>query len=391
VKALVIAPEPFFSPRGTPFSVYYRTLLLSEMGVEIDLLTYGAGRDVDLPNTRILRIPRIRFVDPIKVGPSAGKAFLDVFIAARAVALLLRGRYDFVHAHEESVFLCRFLQPVFGFKLIYDMHSSLPQQLVNFKFTRSQALIALFAKLEDACLNSAEAVITICPELARYAESKMTDPERHVLIENSIFEPVRVKDEPAEDRSATEWEERLPGDRQIVAYAGTFEPYQGLDVLLAAFAVARRSVSGAFMLMIGGSPDQVELQRGHARKLGLEEHVLFTGSLPQPATRRLLGRADVLTSPRLEGTNTPLKVYEQLASGKPIVATRILSHTQVLDDEVCFLAEPQPDDLGRALVAALTDSGRVRRTVRAARQLYERSYSRAAYEKKMGLLLELLR
>ena len=56
---LVVAPHPFFTPRGTPFSVYYRTLVLAEAGVVIDLLTYGPGQDVDIPGCRIIRIPRL--------------------------------------------------------------------------------------------------------------------------------------------------------------------------------------------------------------------------------------------------------------------------------------------------------------------------------------------
>jgi len=46
MKALVIAPQPFLSPRGTPFSVHYRTLLTAHLGVQIYLLTYGQGQDV---------------------------------------------------------------------------------------------------------------------------------------------------------------------------------------------------------------------------------------------------------------------------------------------------------------------------------------------------------
>src|SRR3990167_3933015 len=100
MKALVIAPQPFFSPRGTPFSVYYRTLVLSELGVDIDLLTYGQGQDVDLPRVRIIRIPRLALLGPIKVGPSILKLFLDVFLVTWMIGLLLRHKYDFVHAHE---------------------------------------------------------------------------------------------------------------------------------------------------------------------------------------------------------------------------------------------------------------------------------------------------
>jgi hypothetical protein len=59
MRALVIAPQPFFSARGTPFSVYYRTLLMSELGVSIDLLTYGQGQEVELPGVRVIRTPSL--------------------------------------------------------------------------------------------------------------------------------------------------------------------------------------------------------------------------------------------------------------------------------------------------------------------------------------------
>ena len=153
MKALVIAPQPFFSPRGTPFSVYYRTLVTSELGVELDLLTYGEGQNVDIRGVRIIRIPRFAFLGNVKVGPSILKLFLDVFMVLWTIALLLRNHYDFVHAHEEAVFFCRFLKPIFRFKLVYDMHSSLPQQLTNFQFTTSKFLISFFRKLEDTCLD----------------------------------------------------------------------------------------------------------------------------------------------------------------------------------------------------------------------------------------------
>ena len=106
MKALVIAPQPFFSPRGTPFSVYYRTLILSEQGVKIDLLTYGQGQNVLIPDVRIIRIPNFSFLGKVKTGPSCLKLFLDGFIFFWTVALLIRHKYDFVHAHEESVFYC---------------------------------------------------------------------------------------------------------------------------------------------------------------------------------------------------------------------------------------------------------------------------------------------
>jgi hypothetical protein len=108
MKVLMIAPEPFFTPRGTPFSVYYRTLVAAEQGVRIDLLTYGQGADVAIPGVRIVRIPRFSWLGPVPVGPSFQKLFLDIWTVLWTVMLLLRHRYDVVHAHAESVFWCRY-------------------------------------------------------------------------------------------------------------------------------------------------------------------------------------------------------------------------------------------------------------------------------------------
>jgi len=391
MRALVIAPQPFFSPRGTPFSVYYRTQVLAQLGVDIDLLTYGQGQDVDLPRVRIIRIPGFRFLGPVKVGPSLFKLFLDVFLFIWTVALLIRHRYDFVHTHEESVFWGRLLKPLFGYKLVYDMHSSLPQQLTNFNYTSSRIVKSLFEWLEDRCLADADAVITICPELARYARARVCDERRHFLIENSIIEEVRLVNGSNPATVAESWAARVPAGRPIIAYAGTFEAYQGIDLLLAATALARRTLPEAFLLLIGGTSSQLRHYRRLAEQSGINGHCLFTGPLPQPAVRPLLRGADVLASPRSEGTNTPLKIYEQLASGKPLVATRILSHTQILDDRVSFLAEPEPVALAEALIAAISDGERRHRVVAAAQSMYERSYSRSAYEAKVSALLETLR
>lgn len=391
VKALVVAPQPFFSPRGTPFSVYYRTLVTAELGVEIDLLTYGEGQDVDIPGVRIVRIPRFALLGNVKIGPSPLKLFLDVFIAAWTIALLVRHRYDIVHAHEEAVFFCRVLKPLFGFKLVYDMHSSLPQQLTNFEFTTSRLLIGLFRKLEESALRASAAVITICPDLADYARPIVADEGRHFLIENSIFDEVKLvtnghRPDPAEEAAPA----RLPDGRRLIVYAGTLEPYQGIDILVRAFALVRRAAADAYLLVVGGSPAQVEHYAGLARELGVADDCTFTGRVPQRLAKHYCSLAAVQVSPRLHGTNTPLKVYEQLASGIPLVATDIYSHTQVLDDSVAVLVKPEPQDLADGLTRVLSRADEGARRAAAAQALYAEKYSRDAYVNKMRALLATL-
>jgi len=389
-KVLVIAPQPFFTPRGTPFSVYYRTLVTAELGAEVDLLTYGHGEDVDLPGVRIVRIPRLAFLGEPPIGPSFLKLFLDGLLLLWTLAMLIRRRYDFVHAHEEVVFYCRFLKPIFGFRLVYDMHSSLPEQLTNFHFTKSRLLIGIFRSLESQALRVADVVITICPTLTKYALGKIDDPSRHFLIENSIFDPVRfARDVDSQDeRSAALG---LPEGARRIVYTGTLEPYQGIELLVRAFDLVRNEVPDVHLIVVGGSAKQIEHYVGLARELGLEASTLFTGRVSPNAAQAISAQADLLVSPRTEGTNTPSKIYHHLASGIPLVATDIESHTQVLDASVAFLVRPDPDALARGLVAGLTDEVARSEKISAAKQLYETKYSKRSYVEKMRAVLEKIR
>jgi len=388
MRMLVISPQPFFTPRGTPFSVYYRALVMAEQGVEIDLLTYGAGEDVDIPGVRIVRIPRVRFLEPIPVGPSGKKIVLDMLMFLWTIGLLVKHRYSVVHAHEESVFWCRFLKPLFRFRLIYDMHSSLPQQLTNFKFTKSRFLIGAFKWLEDNALRAADAVITICPDLRDYALSTGLSGDRHLLIENSIFDDVRLKKKAAATSggASVAFDPRFP----VILYAGTFEAYQGIDVLVRAFALVAAKRPDARLWLVGGTEAQVRRARELVTELGLTDACVLTGVVPKAQALRYTADAAILVSPRLHGTNTPLKIYEQLASGKPLVATRIWSHTQVLDEKVCYLVDPEPQSMADGLLLALADLGRTTERPQNARALYEREYARPVYEGKIRRLLEIV-
>jgi glycosyltransferase involved in cell wall biosynthesis len=397
MKALVVAPQPFFSPRGTPFSVYYRTLVTSELGVNIDLLTYGEGQDVDINNVRIIRIPHFRLLGPIKIGPSYLKLFLDIFMIVWTISLLIKYRYDFVHAHEEAIFFCRFLKPIFRFKLIYDMHSSLPQQLTNFQFTNSRFIMNLFKLLEENCLRSADVIITICPDLANYVKNLIQNSKKHLLIENSIFEPVRLlsnentrNSEKRSKSSELEREIQLPLGKRFIVYAGTLEPYQGIDILIKAFKRVVSEIQDAFLIIVGGNKEQVKLYYNLAETYGLKKNILFTGRVPQLLAKHYCSLASVLVSPRSEGTNTPLKIYEQLASGIPLVATNIFSHTQVLTDEVAFLVKPEPEDMAAGIIKAL-DRSSVCCISDNAKMLYKKKYDRPIYEEKIKRVLELLK
>jgi glycosyltransferase involved in cell wall biosynthesis len=132
-------------------------------------------------------------------------------------------------------------------------------------------------------------------------------------------------------------------------------------------------------VLAGGQPYQIAAARTQARAAGVTDVVVFAGQRPAEEIPRFLDAADVLVSPRSSGTNTPLKIYQYLRSGRPIVATRLLTHTQVLNDDVAFLAEATPAGFGDAILSALDDPARARSVGERARQLAETKYSYEAY------------
>src|SRR5687768_6118489 len=179
----MLAPEPFFEPRGTPFSEYHRIKALGELGHHIDLVTYPIGRDVALPNLRIFRSLRPPFVRKVRVGPSVTKAVLDALMLPTILRRALTTRYDAIHSHEEMGLAGVWLSRLLGVPHLYDMHSSLPQQLSNFSYSRSSWLRRMFAWGERRMLHGSDVVITICQEL-QDTVTEMGVGEKSLLIEN---------------------------------------------------------------------------------------------------------------------------------------------------------------------------------------------------------------
>jgi glycosyltransferase involved in cell wall biosynthesis len=387
VKILMLAPQPFFEPRGTPFSVLGRLRALSYLGHEVDLLTYHVGQNVVIPGVTIFRTPAISCIREVPVGPSRIKPFLDVLLFAKAFRLLQKGRYDLLHTHEEACFFGVLLAKFFRLPHLYDMHSSLPQQLRNFRYSRLRPLIGLFEGLERWAINASDALITICPALEEYVKQINTNVP-HVMIENVASEgdTAVISEEEMHTFKATH--ALVPGQK-IVLYAGTFEPYQGLDLFIASAERVLCQRQDVLFLLVGGKPEQVRHYQSQVRERGLLSHFRFTGIRPPQDVPCFIRLAHVLVSPRTSGTNTPLKIYAYLQSGKPIVATNLHTHTQVLNPEVAVLVEPAPEALAQGILAVLEDPHFARNLGQQARQLFEQRYSFGTFIQRTDQILQM--
>jgi glycosyltransferase involved in cell wall biosynthesis len=177
---------------------------------------------------------------------------------------------------------------------------------------------------------------------------------------------------------------------RVILYAGTFEAYQGLELLLDAAAEIVRTYKHVRFLCVGGNDAQVVRMKALAYQRGVSEYFIFPGTVPPEEVQSLFGIASILMSPRISGTNTPLKIYSYLRSGVPIVATKIRSHTQVLTDDVALLVEPHSQSISSGVLRLLEDAPLGNRLAESALRLAEKSYSPDAYYEKMAQVLSFL-
>jgi glycosyltransferase involved in cell wall biosynthesis len=152
-----------------------------------------------------------------------------------------------------------------------------------------------------------------------------------------------------------------------VAFVGTLKPWHGLDTLVEAFVLLRRTVPDARLLVVGDGPGRADLER-QVQAAGIDEAVRFTGAVPPAAVGALLARADASVAPYPATTGryfSPLKVLESMAAGVPVVSTSVGQLPELIrNGETGLLCEPgDPAAVARAL-AALAANPVLRRQIR---------------------------
>jgi glycosyltransferase involved in cell wall biosynthesis len=233
----------------------------------------------------------------------------------------------------------------------------------------------MFSWLEQLVIRRSRVVIVICPHLEETVRS-IDSAVPVVLIENA---PGSGDAPSAGSGASLRSELGLPVDAPVVLYTGTFESYQGLDLLLQAAGRVASVRPDVRFVLAGGRPEQISTLRELAARHGGSGALVFAGQRPAEEIPRFLDAADVLVSPRSTGTNTPLKIYQYLRSGRPIVATRLLTHTQVLTDDIAILTDPTAAAFAEGILSALSDPMRARAMGDRARGVAETKYSYEAY------------
>jgi glycosyltransferase involved in cell wall biosynthesis len=367
-RVLVVAPQPFYEDRGTPIAVRQLLLALSQLAYEVDLLTYPVGQSIEIPRVRYFRASNPFRVRQVPVGFSLAKLLLDATLISALVRRLSAGGYLCIHAVEEAAFPCVLLGARFRVPVIYDMQSSLPEQLAGHLGFRSAAAQSALIRLERWLLRRADSIVS-STGLAQRVRALAPDARLREWQYASALPSARP-----EEPAALRQELGLRPGQPVVLYSGTFEAYQGLPELLAAIPHVRAEVPGvAFVLVGADEAGGTTIARGHA-DLVREGVLRVVKRQPRERIPGFLALADVLVSPRAYGDNLPLKIFDYMAAGKPIVATDIPAHRAVLDEDCALLTGAWSPELASGVVRLLRDRELASRLARAARVCAEQRF-----------------
>jgi glycosyltransferase involved in cell wall biosynthesis len=373
MKILLLAPCPFFQDRGTPIAIKLVTEVLSGAGHHLHILTYPEGETVPIPNGTITRIATLPGVKNIKPGPSWKKLVYDLVMFFKVVGLVRKNRFDIIHAVEESAFMALAVKKIYRLPFVFDLDSSMSQQISE-KYILLKPLKSIMHYFEKKAIRESAGAIAVCKALEE--EVLRCQPEKLVCR----LEDITNLSEQGREEGFTQTK---AFQEPVIMYVGNLEKYQGIDLLLEGFQKALPRVGEAKLVIVGGGESEIKHYQKRADDLGMKERVVFLGPKPVSELPHWLAQARILVSPRRQGNNTPMKIISYLDSGKAVLATRLSTHTQVLDDEIAYLVAPTPEDMAEGMAVLMENASLRDKLSLAAKKRVQEEYCFEAFQKKL--------
>jgi len=321
-RVLMVAPTSFFADYGCHVRIYEEVKILQQLGHTVTIVTYRNGNDVPgLDIRRTLPIPWRRHYE---VGSSRHKIAFDLLLGLKTLQLLLRRRYDVIHAHlHEGAMIALLLGRLFRIPVVFDFQGSLTEEMIDHKFLQRDSMAyQLLRRVEEWIDTRSPVIFPSSSEGRRILVEKFNcAPERvrtlSDRVDTDVFQPASYY--PDSTMQAQRTALGIPPAAKVIVYLGLLAEYQGTGLLLEAMQRILRQRSNVYLLLMGFPGIDVYQQK--ALDLGIQDKVIFTGRVSyREAAPRYLAVGDVAVSPKLSVTESAGKLLNYMAVGLPTVA-----------------------------------------------------------------------
>ncbi len=282
-------------------------------------------------------------------------------LAAAIHQLADEWRPDIIHAHSPA--LCgaaaNRAARALGVPFVYEIRAFWEDAAVgNLTCTQGSIKYRLTRALETRVAKGADALFTICDGLKGDLATRGIPAGRIHVMRNGVDMGLFGDPVPRDDALAVEL--GIAPGAPVIGYIGSFYAYEGVDDLIAAMPLLRRSHPDARLLLVGAGPRDAQW-RAAAAALPEPEAVIFTGRVPHTAVERYYSLVDVLAYPRksqrLTDLVTPLKPLEAMAQRRLVAASAVGGHRELMTDgETGTLFAPDDPAACAAALARLLDA-----------------------------------
>ncbi len=219
---------------------------------------------------------------------------------------------------------------------------------------RRQSFPRLCAAFERRLFARCTAIHAVSSHLAKRVLGRGVAPTR-VHVAPNAFDPARVGSRERDPALVARY--GLEG-RTTLGFAGWFDAWDRLDLLIDVFARVHRSRPQAALLLIGDGPVAPAL-RAQARALGLERDVVFTGAVPRQDVYGVMALLDAAVLAHSNDFGSPVVLFEFMGLGIPVVAPRLEPILDVLEHgKTALLFDPlDADGLAASLERLLCEPG----------------------------------
>lgn len=343
-------------PVVSGYSVRSHQILRAQADVGIEVVALArSGRVRHVTHSAIDGIPYVWLPeDPEASAMTPLTSIGRILRSARNLDLCLRDRgATALHAHSPSLngIAASAVARRRALPFVYELRGLWEDAAVErHRFTKHSLRYRAARRIETWVLRQADAVTTISDGLVDEVVGRGVARESVFLVPNGVdverFSP-RAADPELVARNQL-------GGRLVIGFVGFFHRYEGIDVLVRAFAQLAARVPEAVLLLVGSGEQEDELRQLSAT-LGVPARVMFAGETAHEQVPRWYSVCDVLVYPRRSGKSTelvtPLKPLEAMAMGKAVVASAVGGIRELVQSSESALL-CRPDDPG-ALAAVL--------------------------------------
>ena len=346
-------------------------------GVTIDLVCLQKNQDEPrreiINGVSVFRVPLRRQ----RGGKARYVGQYAVFILRSFFHLAVRSltqRYDFIHVHNmPDVLVFSALVPkLLGAKIILDLHDPVPELMQTiFELPEDSFGVRLLKRLEKWSIGFADLVLTVNLACKKIYTSRSCPPEKINVVLNSPEDDIFRFQTPSSQVSNGE----KPAKPFVILYHGSLVPRNGFDLAVDALETAKKSVPGARLMVCGERSSFFEGVMDSVQKRGLQENVEYLGVKNRRQIVEAINNCDLGIIPNHRNTfteiNTPTRIFEYLALGKPVIAPRTRGIRDYFGDgELIFFEVGDANDLARKIEFAFSNPTEVGRIVARGQQIY---------------------